>query len=489
MSAAAEPAAVAHQRTYGNWRLGQRAGLLGLGPLATAAAMVLVTVSIGLLAVSVTVAVVFAGVGTLALAPLAVRINGRTGLQALAARVAWWLGRSGRQHMYFSGVASPVSDTNRLPGILAKSQLYEVETGRAGKVAVVVIPQTRHYTVTLRCAPEGSELVDQHVIDGRIARLAGWLSSLCREPMLVQAQVTVETIPDPGTALANEVGSTMRAEAPELARQVLEEVVATYPAGSAKVDTLVSLTFCPPVTRRWSAEEMCREVAARLPHLHAGLIGAGGEAIMPLNADALMRIVRGAYDPAAIVDLERDTDVELDWSQVGPVAAREAWDHYRHDSGVSRTWGMTEAPRGAIFSHIFSRLTDPDAAFLRKRATIVYRPYRPAEAARLVESDKRDARFTASKRARPTARDLVDLGAAEQAAEEEATGAGMVRFTVLVTATVRSVEELDDANGIIKSRAGEARLSVRPMYGCQAAAFAAGLPTGVVLTRHATIPF
>jgi hypothetical protein len=32
-------------------------------------------------------------------------------------------------------------------------------------------------------------------------------------------------------------------------------------------------------------------------------------------------------------------------------------------------------------------------------------------------------------------------------------------------------------------------LFLRPMYGAQAAAFAAGLPAGVVLTTHASIPF
>ncbi|GAA0710908.1 hypothetical protein Drose_24910 [Dactylosporangium roseum] len=477
------------QRTYGNWRLGTRAGLFGLGPAGTIAAFVVIVIAAALLVVSFMAAVIAAVVGALVLTPLAIRINGRTGLQALAARISWWLGRSARQHMYFSGIASPVTDKHKLPGILAQSQLFEVETGRAGRIAVVVVPQSRHYTVTLRCAPEGTDLVDQPVIDARVARLAGWLSSLCREPMLVQAQVSVETTPDPGTALTAEVEATTRPDAPALARRVLEEVVRTYPAGSAKVDTLVSLTFTPPAGRKWSHEDTCREVAARLPYLHAGLTGAGGSAIVPLTADALMRVVRGAYDPAVNQDLERDTETSLEWSQVGPVAAREAWDFYRHDSGISRTWGMAEAPRGVVFSNTFSRLSEPDPTLLRKRTTIMYRPFKPAEAARLVETDKRDARFTASKKPQPTARDLVDVAAADQAAEEEAVGAGIVRFTVLVTATVETEADLEEANSIIRSRAGEARLSLRPMYGCQAAAFAAGLPTGVLLNAHASIPY
>lgn len=477
------------QRTYGNWRLGTRAGLFGLGPAGTGAAFGVLAVSVLLMTVSIVVALAFLGLGVLVLAPLAIRINGRTGLQVLAARMSWWMGRSARQHVYFSGIVSRVSTAHRLPGVLARSELYEVETGRSGRIGVVVVPQTRHYTITLRCAPEGTDLVDQHVIDGRVARLAGWLSALGREPMLVQAQVTVETTPDPGTALASEVATTTRPNAPELARQVLDEVVRNYPSGSAKVDTRVSLTFRPPLSRSWSHEEMCREVAARLPNLHAGLVGAGASGIMPMDANSIARTVRAAFDPAVSVELAGDEATTLDWSQAGPVAAREAWDSYRHDSGVSRTWGMVEAPRGVVFANVFTRLTESDPELLRKRATIVYRPYGPAEAARLVESDKRDAQFTAAKKSRPTARDAVDIESAEQAAAEEAIGAGMIRFTVLVTATVRSEEELETADGVIRGRAGEARLLLRPMYGCQAAAFAAGLPTGLVLTAHATIPY
>lgn len=477
-------------RTYGNWRRGAGAGLFGLGPAGTLAMFGVALLTVLMLAVSPLAALVTVLLGAAVLVPLAVRVNGRTGLQVIAARVAWWRGRSRRQHVYRSGVASPVTGTHQLPGILARSQVYTVETGRSGTVGVVVVPQSRHYTVTLRCAPEGMDLVDQHLVDTRVAHLAGWLSALCREPGLVQAVVTVETTPDPGTALAAEVASTTVESAPDLAKQILQQVVTTYPAGAALVDTRVSLTYTtPPGRGRLSHEDMCREVAARLPGLHAGLSAAGGGGVQPMTPQKLAAVLRAAYDPAVALELARDPAAAPSWEQAGPVAARESWDAYRHDSGVSRTWGMVEAPRGVTFSSTFARLTDPDPQLMRKRVTLVYRPYSPAEAARLVERDRRDARFNATKKARATARDLVDLGAAEQAAQEEAAGAGVVRFTLLVTATVADPGQLDDADRIIASRAAEARLTLRPMYGAQAAAFAAGLPAGVVLPTHATIPF
>ncbi|GIJ28276.1 hypothetical protein Vqi01_34380 [Micromonospora qiuiae] len=477
------------QPTYGNWRLGRGAGLFGLGPVGTIAAFLVMVIAAMMLPVSPLASLVTAVLGVLVLAPLAIRINGRTGFQVITARVAWWLARARRHHVYISGVASRVAAAHQLPGVLARSEVYEVETGRSGVVAVVVVPQSRHYTVTLRCAPEGMDLVDQAVIDARVAHLASWLSALSREPQLVQAQVTVETTPDPGTRLAAEVAATSRPDAPALALQVLNDVVQSYPAGSATVDTRVSLTYTAPPGRSMSHEDVCREVAARLPHLHAGLTGATGAGIAPMSARRLAGVVRAAYDPAAALDLARDPHLTPDWTQAGPVATRESWDFYRHDSGVSRTWCMVEAPRGVVYSRLFARLTDPDPQLLRKRVTMIYRPYSPGEAARLVEADKRDARFLASKKHRPSARDLTDLAAADQAAEEEATGAGVTRFTVLVTATVANDKQLDEATGIIRARAGEARLTLRPMYGCQAAGFAAGLPTGVVLPTHATIPF
>src|SRR5690242_2585054 len=150
MTATAAVREADQQRTYGNWRRGLRAGLFGLGPIGTVAAFAVMVVSAALLAVSFVVALIAAVVGTILLAPLSIRVNGRTGLQVLSARIVWWLGRSRRHHMYISGVASRASGAHQLPGILARSEVYEVETGRAGMVAVVVIPPSRHYTVTLR---------------------------------------------------------------------------------------------------------------------------------------------------------------------------------------------------------------------------------------------------------------------------------------------------------------------------------------------------
>ncbi|WP_027343926.1 SCO6880 family protein [Hamadaea tsunoensis] len=472
-------------RTYGNWRRGLRPGLFGFGPAATAIAFAVMVCGAGSLILSKWVALAIVVVGGLTLTPLAVRFHGRTGAQLLAARLLWLAGRRRRSHLYVTGLASPVSQAHRLPGILARSVLWEVETGLRTPLGVVVIPQSRHYSVALRCQTDGLDLVDQPVVDQRVARMAQFLSALAREPMLVQAQVTVETTPDPGVALAGEVARTTVEHAPAAARQVLADIVASYPVGAAHVDTWVVLTFKPPARGTWTDDAVCTEIATRLPSLVQSLLGAGASAVNPMSGDDLALTVAAAYDPATASHAAAPGAPT--WDNAGPVAAHETWDAYRHDSGTSRTWGMAEAPRGTVYANAFARLADPDPTLLRKRVSIIYRPYSPGAAAALVERDRRDAMFTAAKKRQATARDNIDVQAAEQAAREEATGAGITRFTVLVTATVRNPADLDDAESMTFARAGEARVTLRTMYGSQAAAFAANLPTGVVLPHHASL--
>jgi hypothetical protein len=58
----------------------------------------------------------------------------------------------------------------------------------------------------------------------------------------------------------------------------------------------------------------------------------------------------------------------------------------------------------------------------------------------------------------------------------------------LVTVTVADIDQLDEAEDTVRQLSASTRLRLRPLYGSQAAAFAGGLPVGIVLSRHAHIP-
>ena len=203
------------------------------------------------------------------------------------------------------------------------------------------------------------------------------------------------------------------------------------------------------------------------------------------TAGELVAIVRTAFDPVARGDVDRvlggRTD-DVDWAAAGPVGAQEAWEHYRHDSGISVTWGWQEAPRQQVTSGVLARLVSP--ARYVKRVTLAYRPLPAADAARVLEAQVnaaafRDAYRRAQKRDE-SARDIADREQAHRAAAEEAQGAGVVLVSLYVTATVLDPDALPEMVADVEARADQSKIQLRRLYGAQAAAFAATLPCGAI---------
>ncbi len=247
-----------------------------------------------------------------------------------------------------------------------------------------------------------------------------------------------------------------------------------------------------PSGKKRSLDEVARDLQARLPGLTSSLAATGAGAVNPVSAAELCEIIRTCYDPASAELFEQahavGDPVELDWADVGPAAHDTHWDCYRHDGCWSVSWSMTAAPRGLSFSSVLTQLLSPHQDVDRKRITLLYRPIPSGVAAGLVESDKRNAEFRVSSAQQPSARTLTDLKAARNAADEEARGAGLVNFGLIVTATVPDPARLDDAKAAIDNLSAGARILLRPVFGSQDSAFAAGLPLGLVLPAHLKVP-
>ena len=153
------------------------------------------------------------------------------------------------------------------------------------------------------------------------------------------------------------------------------------------------------------------------------------------------------------------------------------------------TWAMTGAPRGEVHSNILARLLAPSRQVARKRVSILYRIIDPGVAARQVEADKRSADFRANGK-RPSQRALRDQREAAVTAQEEARGAGLIDFAMLVTATVEGSDPqaLAVAQATVENLAATARISLRRLYGSQDSAFAGSLPLGLVLGEYLKVP-
>jgi hypothetical protein len=194
-----------------------------------------------------------------------------------------------------------------------------------------------------------------------------------------------------------------------------------------------------------------------------------------------------AYSPGPHTE-PADPGLIPDWTDVGPAAAQANWDSYRHDAGFSVSWAMTAAPRGAVHAGVLAPLLGPLPDVEAKRVSLVYRPLTPADAARIVEADRRAAAFRLGESARPAARVLAEQAAAEHTAAEEASGAGLVDFALLVTATVTDPTRLPAARAAVLNAAAVSRVQLHPLYAAQDTGFAATLPLGLHLPDHASVP-
>ena len=127
--------------------------------------------------------------------------------------------------------------------------------------------------------PDGASLVDQRDVDVWVAHWGEWLATLADEPSLIAASVTVETAPDSGARLQREVTSRMDPSAPgDRAGRCSNDVMQTYPAGSATIKAYVALTFTAAPRdggKRREQGEVARDLASRLPGLTQDLTSHG----------------------------------------------------------------------------------------------------------------------------------------------------------------------------------------------------------------------
>lgn len=479
-------------RTYGNWRKPSSPGIFGIGLAGSLMLFGGALVVIGMLFLSVLLALVTAVLLALALAPLLIRDrHGRNGLQWLAAHTSWSLGTFQGRQFYRSGLfgRTPTAAT-RLPGLGASLQISDAVDGHGRPFAIITAPGPWHHTVVLECHADGASLVDAEQADTWVAYWGDWLAQLGHEPGLLAASVTIEAAPDTGERLTREVAGNLHPDAPPLAREVLREIVRDYPMGSATLASRVALTYSGAARNtgaRRDLEAVAQMFANRLPGLATDLQMTGAGPAVPMTARDLGIMLRVAYDPAA-APLAENAPQDVPWQDVGPAGAWETPDAYRHDSAWSITWSMSEAPRGEVFSSVLNRLVSPQADILRKRVTLVYRPHDVGTSARLVERDRKDALFKAKQAKVAQARDSVAVQAADRAAQEEATGAGLVRFALYVTATVAHADDLSLAASAVDNLASASRLRLRRVRFGQATAFLAALPLGLVMPLHLRIP-
>jgi hypothetical protein len=469
-----------------------RLGAIGTGALLVLSAIVVLAQQLSGLLAALVVAMLG---GTVLLGLVLKDKHDLSAAQRIGPRLAYRYAARSRGRLYRSGpIGRSGWGTYQLPGLLAPTRLIEAKDSYDRPFAIVAWPRLGHYAIVISCEPDGAGQVDQEQVDNWVAGWSAWLAGLGHEDGVVGASVTVETAPDTGYRLGAEVRHNTSPDAPAVARQMLAEVVESYPRGAAQVKAWVTLTFSSQTRsgRRADVDEMTLELATRLPNLTQGLASTGAGHARPTTAQELCEVIRIAYDPASATVIDEAKAMgqrtELRWSDVGPAAHQSFWDKYRHDAAWSVTWAMTIAPRGEVYETVLQPLLAPHKAVARKRVTILYKVLDPGLAARIVEADMRSSSFRVNSTDRPSARLQHDQAAAEKTRQEEARGAGLIDFGMLVTATVTDPDALPDAVAAIDRLGSQSRMSLRAVYGSQDSAFATALPLGIVPESHLLVP-
>ena len=484
-------------RTYGGWRRSRSIGLLGLGPAATFVLLGGFTVLVLAAAVSIKSLLYVGPPAVLAAGAGLIRVGGVPLAQLAVQRLRWRRGVSADYTSYRADVVLQHTGVLQLPGTLAATELLSAEDGTGGRYGLVRDRHTGYLTATLRVVPVSTWLADTSDADGWVANWGAWLASLGYLPALRWVTVTVDTAPDPGSTLTDQVARAIDPSAPRAAVEIMDQLVATAPAAAADVDTRVCITFDPAASpaRPKTIREAVTEAGQALAGLESALGACGVTVLGRARAADLAGIVRTAFDPAVRGDINRllasgvspALEEQLNWTSAGPSGAEERWDSYQHDSGISVSYAWREAPRQNVRSDVLARLVGPGP--YPKRVSLQYRPFPATAAAATLDSEVRAAQFRDeySRRTRRdvTARDAHDQARARQAADEEARGAGVSLLGLYVTVTVTDPAQLARATADTEAAAEASKIRLQRLYRSQAAGFTATLPCGICLPELA----
>lgn len=486
--------------TYGNWNKKPRGGLYNLGPLGTGlggAVAILTLLTFMFTRSLITGGIVFV-VGLVVVGVLVIpdRHNRNTAIR-IQSRVNWWKSKSSGSNLYRSGPLTPQA-TNRLPGILGQTTSNEF-VDISGNLFGMLSYKAGYHTIALKAFPDGSTNSEKVAVNHAVAKYGQWLASHGERHGVIGASVIIETAPDTGGRLRRENINMVKDFAPKMAKDVMDEILRDYPAGSADVNCWITLSFTEKgrVTKgRGEADriqKMASSLAVEIPDIVLGLNGSGAGVVRPMDVQTLCETVRVAYDPAAASAVEEaraaGVSVEaMNWDDVGPVACDPGWDHMIHDSGVSVTAVMTLPPRQNVHSDVLKRMLAPSPGVLRKRVALHYRPLSLEEASTAVERDHSNALFALNSTKKKTARLARDARIAAQTAEEEASGAGLDDFALVLTLTVGAIEQLPEVKNSINTLGTVSKLRLRLCYGFMDSAFAFTLPVGLQPQLHINLP-
>lgn len=432
------------------WRAGQIV-LVAVG-LMFAVLVLRLGPNVGGVVAAIGVLVVF---GALATVPVA----GRTGDEWLPVAVCWGARRPRRGHM----------------AALQSLRLLQAEWHDMG-----VVHDRAQRTLTAALALRGASfaLLGPDEQDRRVGAWASVLASLARERSPVhRLQWVAASFPDDGEGVraylaeeavpsASSASSTSPTSSASTASY--EALLADMDAHTCAHDVVLALQ----VRLTKSVEVGCATLAREMGSLIRLLGDADVQVQSVLTAEDLACQLLRTYEPDGAPPLA-GSPLRDPW----PMAMRETWSAVRVDGMVHATFWVAEWPRIEVRSDFLAPVLLGSA---RSTFSVVMEPLGPDAAVRRVEASRTADLADAELRRRggfvSTARHARESEVLARREAELAEGHAPFRYSGYVTVAAATDEELTAACDAVQHAAGQSRLSLRRLYGDQAAAYTCTLP-------------
>ncbi|MGB6244604.1 SCO6880 family protein [Gordonia sp. (in: high G+C Gram-positive bacteria)] len=479
---------------YGRWERPRSSGLFGRtwGETLFAGGVIVSVILLRLFTNSWPLALTVLTIGVAIFIPLIIRRNGRSGLELIAMRFQFWKGARKGENIYAGGVFGVIPGAARMPGIQGDTRLYEYELRNGDRFGLIHAKARDHYSVFLDAQPQGQERVEQWQINAWVHNWDLFLANLGTVQGLVGCVVVIESVPDNGYRVREEVKRLVDPAAPEYAKRVMMETATERVSARVRNEVRIQLTF----SRQRSADSA--EVAdqgAAIGRVLSSIVDravAAGLSARTISAADLCVAAARAYRPELTRELEAMAGAgehgDLRWDMVGPRGCKGEWDSFVHNGYRSVTWEMSAAPAGTVAHDTLLPLLAPRADLEHKRVAVVYRPHGIADAVRMVDADFKDA--LAAEQAKTgvgSAAASLRVDNTRAARQEQARGAGLTRFGLMVSLTAPRDADMPTLAAEVEGLGSASRLTLQRMWGGQDSAFAGALGLGIVLPEYASI--
>ncbi|WP_278262815.1 SCO6880 family protein [Nocardia sp. AG03] len=431
----------------------------------------------------------FIAIPVLALTIVPLGDSQRTVVEHLTWNIRAWWGNQHNSDAYAADVLEEAPRGENLPGVLAPLMPLTVEDGRGGTQCLIWNRRTGILSAVLKVSPVGITLADSADTNAWVRNYGSWLADLGFTPIISSVVFTCESSPTGGVdQRAYTLGRMERdgKNAPALAKTIMKKAVEQSRSTTADIQMRVTVNFdlSKASPQPATLSEGAAEVVRWLPRIESALAAAGATVTDRASTASVIRNIRAAVDPAVRIstsDTADNDDELLTWADAGALRTESTKEVYYHDSGYSVTWVFKKPPNSVVRQDILLKLVSPGRYY--RRFSLVYRPYSAAAAADIVEREIQGGKlrqvWNTKTKKDETQREYDDRVRARRAAQEESMGAGLGRFTMYVTTTVRSEETLAAACADVEDRISGTKLRFRRARGAQAAAFASSLGYGI----------